>query len=56
MLTIAGHKLYASKGVGALYLKKGIKLEKFMHGAGHEKNQRAGTENIILIAGLGKAA
>lgn len=55
MLTLAGHKIYAHKGVGALYLRRGITLQKQMHGAGHEKNRRAGTENVLEIAGLGKA-
>ena len=55
LLSIAGHKLYAPKGVGALFVRQGIKLEKFMHGAGHEQNMRAGTENVLEIAGLGKA-
>lgn len=55
LLSIAGHKLYAPKGIGALYIKHGIKLEKIIHGADHEKNIRPGTENVIEIAGLGKA-
>jgi cysteine desulfurase len=55
LLSIAGHKLYAPKGVGALYIKDGIQLEKLIHGADHEHNLRAGTENVALIAGLGKA-
>ncbi len=55
LLSIAGHKLYAPKGIGALYIRPGVQLEKFMHGASHEANRRAGTENIILMAGLGKA-
>ena len=55
LLSVAGHKLYASKGVGALYIRKGTKLEKFMHGAGHEDGKRAGTENVLEIVGLGKA-
>ncbi len=55
LLSIAGHKLYAPKGVGALYIRRGVALEKLMHGAGHENNWRAGTENVILIAGLGQA-
>ena len=55
LLSVAGHKLYAPKGIGALYIRPGILLEKFMHGASHEANRRAGTENIILMAGLGKA-
>ena len=55
LLSVAGHKLYAPKGIGALYIRPGVRLEKFMHGANHEGNRRAGTENIILMAGLGKA-
>jgi cysteine desulfurase len=56
LMSVAGHKLYAPKGVGALYIRKGTKLEKFMHGANHEYNLRAGTENVLEIVGLGKAA
>jgi cysteine desulfurase len=55
LLSIAGHKLYAPKGVGALYIRTGTHLEKFMHGAGHERGNRAGTENVMEIVGLGKA-
>lgn len=55
LLSIAGHKVYAPKGVGALYIRKGVKLESFMHGAGHESGRRAGTENTPYIVGLGKA-
>jgi cysteine desulfurase len=55
LLTMAGHKLYAPKGVGVLYVREGVRLEKFMHGAGHEAGRRAGTENVIGIAGLGAA-
>ncbi|NPV04348.1 MAG: cysteine desulfurase [Syntrophaceae bacterium] len=55
LLTVAGHKLYAPKGVGALYIREGVHLETFMHGAGHEAGRRAGTENVIGIAGLGAA-
>jgi len=55
MLSIAGHKLYAPKGIGALYVKQGIKLEKLIHGAGQENNRRAGTENVLEIVGLGEA-
>ncbi|MGM8365285.1 cysteine desulfurase family protein [Virgibacillus sp. W0181] len=55
MLTIAGHKVYAPKGIGALYIKKGIGLEPLIHGAGHEFGLRAGTENTLLAAGLGAA-
>ena len=56
MLSVAGHKLYAPKGVGALYIRRGVKLEKLIHGADHESNLRAGTENVMEIVGLGKAA
>ena len=56
LLSIAGHKLYAPKGIGAIYIKDGVKLEKLMHGADHEQNMRAGTENVLEIVGLGKAA
>jgi cysteine desulfurase len=55
LLSVAGHKVYAPKGIGALYVRKGIKLEKFVHGAGQERNMRAGTENVLEIVGLGKA-
>lgn len=55
MITIAGHKLYAPKGIGALYVRRGIELQKLIHGAAHEQNLRAGTENVLEIVGLGKA-
>ncbi len=55
MLSIAGHKLYAPKGIGALYIREGLTLEKLIHGADHEQNKRAGTENVLEIVGLGKA-
>ncbi|TDI87938.1 MAG: selenide, water dikinase SelD [Caldithrix sp.] len=55
LLTVAGHKLYAPKGIGALYIRHGVALEKLMHGADHEQNLRAGTENVLEIVGLGKA-
>ena len=55
LLTVAGHKLYAPKGVGALYVRSGLTLEPLIHGAGHEAGRRAGTENVAGIVGLGKA-
>ncbi len=55
LLSIAGHKFYAPKGIGALYKKSTVKLEKLIHGADHELNRRAGTENVLEIVGLGKA-
>ncbi len=55
LLSIAGHKLYAPKGIGALYVRNGVRLEKFCHGAGQERGWRAGTENVLEIVGLGKA-
>ena len=56
LLTIAGHKLYAPKGIGALYIRNGIAVEPLIHGAGHEGGRRAGTENVPYIVGLGMAA
>ena len=55
MLSLSGHKLYAPKGTGALYVKNGIEFEKFIDGGHQEKNKRAGTENVSGIVGLGKA-
>ena len=55
LLTVAGHKLYGPKGIGALYIRRGIQLEKLIHGADHEQGRRAGTENVLEIVGLGKA-
>jgi cysteine desulfurase len=55
MLSIAGHKLYAPKGVGVLYVRNGIELKNLMFGAGHESGRRPGTENLLEIVGLGKA-
>ncbi len=55
LLSIAGHKLYAPKGVGALFIRDGVNLEKLIYGADHERNLRAGTENVLEIVGLGKA-
>ena len=55
LLSLAGHKLYAPKGIGALYVRKGFQPQKFCHGAGQEHGWRAGTENVLEIAGLGQA-
>jgi len=55
LLSLAGHKLYAPKGVGVLYVRKGTCLEPLIHGAGHESGRRAGTENILLDVALGTA-
>jgi cysteine desulfurase len=55
LLTVAGHKLYAPKGIGALYVREGARLEKLIHGAGQERGWRGGTENVILAVGLGEA-
>jgi cysteine desulfurase len=55
LLSVAGHKVYAPKGVGALYVRRGVKLEPFIHGAGHEAGRRAGTENVPYFVGLGAA-
>ncbi|PYV90176.1 MAG: cysteine desulfurase NifS [Acidobacteria bacterium] len=56
LLSIAGHKFHAPKGVGALYIKKGTKIRSLLYGGAHERNRRAGTENIPHIVGLGKAS
>ena len=55
LLSVAGHKIYAPKGVGAIYIREGTPIEPLIHGAGHESRRRAGTENLLLIVGLGKA-
>lgn len=55
LISIAGHKIYAPKGIGALYIRSGVRLEKQIHGADHEMNLRAGTENVPEIVGLGEA-
>ncbi len=55
LLTLAGHKIYGPKGVGALYVRPGVSVDPVLHGAGHERGLRPGTENVASIAGLGKA-
>ena len=55
MLSLSGHKLGAPKGIGALYIRKGVKLKSFIHGGAQERGRRAGTENVPGIVGLGKA-
>jgi len=55
LLSVAGHKLYAPKGVGALYIRTGVRPVKLIFGADHERGWRAGTENVLEIVGLGKA-
>ena len=56
LLTVAGHKLYAPKGVGTLWVRAGVVLDSLVHGAGQERGRRAGTENVPYAAGLGRAA
>lgn len=56
LLTMAGHKLYAPKGIGALYMRAGVALQPVIQGAAHERGQRAGTENVAYIVALGQAA
>lgn len=55
LLSIAGHKVYAPKGIGALYVRRGLSIEPLIHGAGHERGRRAGTESALLAVGLGQA-
>ncbi len=55
LLTVAGHKLYAPKGIGALYVRRGLQLEPTIYGGGQESGRRAGTENIAFMIGLGTA-
>ena len=56
LLTLSGHKMHATKGIGALYIRKGTKIEPILHGGGQERNLRSGTENVPEIVGMGKAA
>jgi cysteine desulfurase len=56
LLTISGHKMYAPKGIGILFVRRNVRLNPMMHGGSHERQRRAGTENVAGIVGLGKSA
>ena len=56
LLTLTAHKIYGPKGIGALFVRKGTRIKPLIHGGSHERNLRAGTESVVQIIGLGKAA
>lgn len=56
MLALSGHKLGAPKGIGVMYMRKGVNIDSLIHGGGHERRKRSGTENVPYIVGLGEAA